>query len=351
MRDPDLIPDGLRESVTRHVADPGLPDGATWLATLPRLVPEVLGHWRLRRDGPPDPTGPTGSARPRVPADPVDPTGPTDPTPATSPAGTAWHGSSALVLPVRRTDGTPAVLKLVWPHAEGRTERLALRTWDGDGAVRLLAADPSRWALLLERLEVRDLNSESVLDAAEELGRIAARLDRPAPPWAPRLSEHLRTLVADIDALRTRDARGHTFPRRLLEAGRALAVDLGSEPDVDARLVHTDLHAGNVLRRTDPAEWVAIDAEVMAADPAFVLAPLLWDRWEPARSAHDLRAHLQLRLDVACAAAGLDYDRARAFALVRCVRNAIWELDAVEHPGTAAAITQAVTIIKALQSP
>ncbi|CAM3282188.1 aminoglycoside phosphotransferase family protein [Occultella aeris] len=315
MRDPDLIPPGLRDTVIRHVADPGLPDGAAWLATLPRLVAEVLGHWRLRRDGP------------------------------------ARHGYSALVLPVRRTDGTPAIVKLVWPHAEGRTERLALRTWDGDGAVRLLAAEPGRWALLLERLDERDLNSESILDGAEELGRLAARLDRPAPAWAPRLSEHLATLVVDIDALRTRDARGTAFPRRLLEAGRALAVDLGSEADIDARLVHADLHPGNVLWRPDPGEWVAIDAETMAADPAFALSPLLWNRWEQAQDAHDLRGHLQLRLDVACAGAGLDYDRARAFALVRCVRNAIWELDATEHPGTAAEITRSITIIKALQSP
>ncbi|MBZ2198920.1 aminoglycoside phosphotransferase family protein [Occultella gossypii] len=318
MTDPDLIPPGLREAVVRHVPDPGLPDGAAWLESLPRLVEEVLGQWRLRRDGP---------------------------------AGPALHGASSLVLPVRRGDDAPAMLKLVWPHAEGRTEHLALRAWDGAGAVRLLAADPGRWALLLERLEARDLNTESILDAAEELGRLSTRLDRPAPPWAPRLSEHLRTLVADIDALRARDTRGTAFPRRLLEAGRALAVDLGSQEDVDARLVHADLHPGNVLWRPDPGEWVAIDAETMAADPAFALAPLLWNRWEQAQDAHDLRGHLQLRLDVACAGAGIDYDRARAFALVRCVRNAIWELDATEHPGTAAEITRSITIIKALQSP
>ena len=48
-------------------------------------------------------------------------------------------------------DGTPAVLKLVHPHRESEHEADALRAWDGDGAVRLLAQDGD--ALLLERCE------------------------------------------------------------------------------------------------------------------------------------------------------------------------------------------------------
>ena len=42
--------------------------------------------------------------------------------------------------------GEAAALKLTWPHAEARHEHLALRLWDGHGAVRLLAADPAAGA-------------------------------------------------------------------------------------------------------------------------------------------------------------------------------------------------------------
>jgi streptomycin 6-kinase len=44
-----------------------------------------------------------------------------------------------------------AVLKLNFPHAESAREPDALAHWAGDGAVRLLARDDARRALLIER--------------------------------------------------------------------------------------------------------------------------------------------------------------------------------------------------------
>lgn len=306
---PDLIPAGLRELVLRHVPDPGMPEGRTWLDRLPRLVEELLADWSLRRDGNP------------------------------------MHGYSALVLPVRRDDGSPAALKVVWPHPEGRDEHLALRAWGGRGAVRLLAADPSRWALLLERLDhTRDLEGRGALEACEEIGRLLSRLDRPAPPWARPLSEHLAELA--VDAERARDTG--SFPRRLLDQGRSLALELAGEPDVDDRLVHEDLHQQNVLWRPDPGEWVAIDPHVVSGTPAYAVAPVLWNQWALVQRAHDPRVHLSLRVDTLCEAAGIDPARARSFAIVRLVRNALWAL-AAPHDGTERELTQAVTVIKAMQ--
>ncbi len=55
--------------------------------------------------------------------------------------------------PVRRADGSEAVLKLMLPaNAEYVTEVEALRLFDGRGAARLLAVDRTRGAMLLERL-------------------------------------------------------------------------------------------------------------------------------------------------------------------------------------------------------
>ena len=49
---------------------------------------------------------------------------------------------------------------------EGAFEHLALREWDGVGAVRLEAAEPRDYALLLESLDhLRSLAGESILDA------------------------------------------------------------------------------------------------------------------------------------------------------------------------------------------
>src|SRR5262245_51036971 len=62
-------------------------------------------------------------------------------------------GSHSLVLPVTRSDGAPAVLKVPVLDAENRREADALRAYAGDGAALLYAADEASGALLLERLE------------------------------------------------------------------------------------------------------------------------------------------------------------------------------------------------------
>jgi streptomycin 6-kinase len=289
-----------------------MPSGADWLDTLPGLVGELLDRWTLRHDG------------------------------------AARHGYAALVLPVRREDGTPAALKITWPHREARDEHRTLTLWSDGPAVRLLAADPTRWALLLERLTPdRDLGTVDPITACGVIGDLLRRLDRPAPPWAERAGDHLLELAEDIDRLRACEGV-QQFPRRLLDQGRATALELAAEPNVDARLLHTDLHQHNVLWRPDPGEWVAIDPKPMAADPLLGLAPALWNQWPEAVAAVSTRAHLRRRLDVLCERAGLDRDRADAFALVRLVRNAVWDLQD-PAPMTPDDSTQIVTIIKALQ--
>jgi streptomycin 6-kinase len=55
-----------------------------------------------------------------------------------SPGGPARFGAVTLVLPVRRADGTPAVLKLQPVNDETVGEPAALAAWHGHGAVPLL---------------------------------------------------------------------------------------------------------------------------------------------------------------------------------------------------------------------
>lgn len=310
-----LVPDGLRQAVLDDPGPGGAPSGEAWLRALPRVAEELLGHWALVRDGAPR------------------------------------HGVTALVLPVVQDDqGMPAALKIVRPHPEARQEHKALGVWAGRAAVRLLAADPARWALLLERLDPdRDLDGLGVLDSAEELGRLLRALDRPAPPWAPRLSDRLTALVEQAGAALSDPRAGRWLPRRMLQRARSLAADLATETGTDARLVHTDLHGRNVLWRPDPGEWVAIDPKVMAADPAYAVAPALWNRWGDALGAHDLRVQLTLRMDVLCDAAGIDGDRARALTTIRLVGNV---LDALEHGPDRSRrswVERAVPIVKAME--
>lgn len=59
-------------------------------------------------------------------------------------------GTHSYVAPVRRGDGTEAVLKVPAVDEENRAEATALFHCDGDGAVRLYEFDPDSGAMLLE---------------------------------------------------------------------------------------------------------------------------------------------------------------------------------------------------------
>lgn len=312
------LPPELVAAVSQHRADPDRPDrqdGADWLRTVPRLVDEALERWNLALDR----------------SEPL-----------------RW-GFTALVLPVTRPRGDPGVLKIGWPHPESDTEHLALRAWKGGGAVELLAADPSSATLLLERLDAdRDLTSGSMMDASESLGRLLTRLDRPATPWAPPLSGHLRAVRDTLTRAAADAAVAHRFPRRMLQQAASLASDLLQDEALDERLVHTDLHHANVLWRPDPGEWAAIDPKVLAGDPHWAVAPALWNRWSDALAAPDLRSHLAFRLELICDAASLDPDRARAMSIVRVTDNALWSIRQ-DRDDVADEVTRSVAIVKAMQ--
>lgn len=320
---------GWRQPQGSGVAGAPRLDGDSWLARLPRTVAEAMERWELARDH---------DAPLRA-------------------------GSAALVVPVRRPRGDVGALKVGWPHPEADTEHLALRAWRGEGAVRLLAADPASSTLLLERLDAeRDLTSGTVLATTEALGALVRRLDRPAPPWAPSLHTQLVRIGEQLDRFGTDGEAARTFPRRMVQQAAAIVRELRSDDRgpggagtatsggpagrADARLVHTDLHQSNVLWRPDPGEWVAIDPKPLAGDPHWVVAPALWNRWDDVLAAPDARAHLRLRLGILCDAAGLDEDRARAMTIVRMVHTVVSAAGAGQAEEWAG---RAVTIVKAAQ--
>jgi streptomycin 6-kinase len=294
------IPRSYREMLAGRPSE-GHQDGSAWLRRLPGLLAEVFEHWQLRVDGP------------------------------------SWHGMCAIAVPVRAPAG-PAVLKVNWPHHEAEHEHLALKRWDGAGAIRLLAADPSRWALLLEPADAaRDLYREPLEQACAVIGGLLRRLTVPALPQLRKLSDEAARLVdafADLD----------TIPRRFVDQARSLCAALVTDPAVDASLLHTDLHYWNVLA-AGREPWLAIDPKPMAAEPAFGVAPALWNRWEEVVAARSPREHLRLRLQWLCEAGGIDRDRAKAWTIVREVQNALWATE----DGDNDRVTIAVTIIKAMQ--
>jgi streptomycin 6-kinase len=315
-----VIPDAFRRLVSNHEPEGGV-EGADWLRELPGLVRDCLDQWGLEV------------------------------------VGRAMHGMAALVLPVHRAraaernqaGGAEAVLKIVWPHPEAAGEHLALRRWDGHGAVRLLAADPSRWALLLERLDpTRTLLDEPIDEACTVIGQLLGQLDGPALPRSLRLSDLACRWASELDDLASRPS-GAPVPPRFLRQASGLALDLAASDLVDARLVHADLHYENVLAGAERQRWLAIDPQPLAAEPAYAVAPALWNRWDEAVATGDVRRALRRRLELVCDAAGIDPERARAWSIVREAVNAMWE---AARPGesSAAELSAKVVALKALQA-
>jgi streptomycin 6-kinase len=131
--------------------------------------------------------------------------------------------------PVRRADGTLAVLKLGVVRAGLRTEIDALRHFAGRGACRLLAADETVGALLLERLHpghtmlaFAEANDEA---ATRAVAQVMARL------WAPPPLNHRYPSVVDW-AHSLAELRPHyggttgPFPAALIDRAEGLFAEL-----------------------------------------------------------------------------------------------------------------------------
>ena len=283
------------------------PDWAAFVDRLPRLFRDLTEEWELAVDGEPS------------------------------------HGYCSLVVPVRRA-GEPAVLKLTFADVESEHEALALQRLGGEGAVRLLSADPHRGALLLERLRPTDLDSVPVLDACEVVAGLAARIHVPAPPQLLPVTTYLDRWTPQLRAL-PRDA---PIPHRLVEQTLSLVADLFSDSSGPGVMLHGDLHYQNVLAG-DREPWLVIDPKPMAGDRHYEPAPMLWNRWEEAVATGNLRFALRRRFHTLVDAAGLDEELARNWVVVRMVYNMVWELE--DHPDDPDRdwLTTCVAICKAVQ--
>jgi streptomycin 6-kinase len=290
----------------------GRPSWDDWLARAPRLSDDLIGEWRLRVDGP------------------------------------TMAGSCAMVVPVRTADDRAGVLKLSWPHWEAETEHLALRAWQGDGAVELWRADPRRYALLLERVRSDcDLHTLDVLDACEVVAQLYGRLHRAPLPQTRRLSELCREWTARLPPL----LEANLISRRFVSQAARLMTDFADDEATDSALIHSDLHFFNVLA-ADREPWLVIDPKPLAGDPAYEVAPLLWNRWEAAMAAASPRQALLNRMFSVVDVAGLDEDRVRDWIVVREVCNVLWSFEDYARERTPIQqdwVTVATTILKAVQ--
>jgi streptomycin 6-kinase len=226
--EPFVIPGDL----ARVAADEGRSD---WLADLPVLVAQIAADWQIEVG---DPFLPGGA--------------------------TSW------VAPVRDHAGADLVLKVCWPHPEAAHEADGLRAWAGAGAVRLCQANELAEAtvLLLERCRPGTQLRASPPDEHDLV--IAGLLPR---LWIePSPGHRFRPLSDMCDYWASRYEDRSPAERNCLEAplateGIRLLREL-PRSSADSLLLHTDLHAGNVLG-AEREPWLAIDPKPYLGDPAY----------------------------------------------------------------------------------
>lgn len=288
------IPPVLARNVVENWGD----RGQRWLATLPALVDEMARRWELRV-GPPYPL--------------------------------SFHW----VAPVTRADGTAAVLKLGVPAGHLAVEAQALRIFDGAGAVRLLAEDSARGALLLERADpgtpvtalvprCDEAATAALIDAGRRLHQ------RPSAGCTlPELAAQRESFQAHL----RRFPGDHPLPRRLVERADALFAELcASAPE--PVVLHGDLHHDNLLR-AGRAPWLAIDPHGVVGDVGYDCGAMLYNP-DPSRREAGLLALVATRVEQLADGFGLSVDRVVAWGFVMGVLSEVWTAQGGGVPGSRA---------------
>ena len=252
------------------MADASLTHGV-WLERVPELVAECVEEWQLELGEPYE-------------------------------AGAAGYAVRAAL-----TDGTPTVLKLIYPHREAEHEADALELLAGNGAVRLLARDDARSAMLLERCEpgtaLAENGGERALDVLVEL----------LPRHWVRAGEPFHTLAEEaawwIDDLPEQwEQSGRAIERSLVDTA-VDALGLLSESQGEQVLLNQDLHGDNVLA-AEREPWLVIDPKPLLGEREFAVAPIVRS-FELGSS----KADVLYRLDRLTSELGLDRERARGWTI------------------------------------
>ncbi|MCP2324673.1 streptomycin 6-kinase [Hamadaea flava] len=296
------VPEQLVANLPKYYGD----RGRAWVADAPRLAAEHLDKWGLTVDGP------------------------------------VMNGVVALVVPVRTADG-PAVLKLQIDDPEHPGEAAALRTWDGNGAVRLLREDPVAGTMLLERLDSRRdlLSVRDDVQAAQIVAQLLVRLNAYKSPEGVR---SLREIAAGMLESAPAAAQRLANPddRKLVLEWAAAVREVAGE--CGDQLLHWDLHFENVLA-AEREEWLAIDPKPLSGDPAFELLPALHNRWHEVLAAYDPHRAVRRRFDAMVEVMGLDRQRAVLWTLGRTLQNSLWTIEDGENALEATQILVAEAIV------
>ncbi|MFJ2238943.1 aminoglycoside phosphotransferase family protein [Streptomyces sp. NPDC087859] len=225
-------------------------------------------------------------------------------------------GRSSLVVLVRRSDGTPAVLKLAPPRSRPEAERAALAHWGGLGAVQLLDEPVTEGVLLLERLHpdvsVRSLpEAKALLEAAGTLRRL----------WVEPPGDRVFETVAERTGRQAEAMRAGAGAdvADLVSAALTAREELLVAPP-ESRLLHGTFRQSKVLA-AERTPWLAVGPDPVVGECAFDLARLVRDRVEDLIAQPSGAAITRRRIKRLAESLDVDQERLRGWTLFRAVES------------------------------
>ncbi len=216
------------------------------------------------------------------------------------------------------------VLKIGVPNRELLSEIAALCLFNGEGAVRLLEADESRYMFLLER--VRPGEMLATLEDDDQRTHIAAdvmlKLWHKAPESLPFIK--LTEWFDELKKLRTAFAGGMgPFPEKLVARVEKTLPRLYVESSLPC-LIHGDFHHFNVL--SSERGWIAIDPKGVIGHAEYEVGPLLINPLGSFLNGTNPKVQTERRLSILSERLGFPRQRLLDWAFCHAILSAWWDM-------------------------
>jgi len=249
------------------------PKGSDWISSLPLLVDELTSKWNLTISGSP-----------------------------------YSGGNVSYVVPVTRGIEN-YMLKIQWPDRESEMEAQALKAWNGNGAIQLIAEDKNRYALLLEKCEPGNYLADT-----EQHNPISVLVDLLPRLWI-ETSDVFQTLYDEAkhwyqSIPEQWEETGRSCERKLIDEALE-CIDKLANTQGPQVLLHQDLHGHNILSSARQA-WLAIDPKPLVGEREFSLSPIIRS-FEFGADKNSTIA----RLDYISETLNLNRDRARCWTIAQ----------------------------------
>ncbi|WP_405491279.1 aminoglycoside phosphotransferase family protein [Nocardia sp. NBC_00511] len=313
------MPISLPPDVAANIAESFGERGPRWLRELPQVVDRLCGTWDLEVVG--DSFG---------------------------------GGTHSWVAPVRRSDGSAAVLKVPVVDEENVGEPAGLVAYDGDGAVRLYEFDSASGAMLLEwarpgtellhqpgfpSLEGRPENVGKIESACAIYRRLRREPDV-IPDGYPALPEAAGMVAEWVRLFHEPEPElAQVIPQSLRERAVQWCVEL-AVPDGPLLVVNRDTHLGNIVAaHREP--WLLIDPKPYLGEAAFDAGFLVMIQVQSDPTAE----HAHVVVERTAAALEISPERAQGWAFMRAMEEIAWALqdDEPEDLRLHSAVAQALS--------